>query len=336
MSARQFAAVAEEAGALAGFGRANVSMVLADARADDCPIVYVNEAFERTTGYQRSSVIGRNCRFLQGEETDKAVVDRLRHAIEGGTDVAVDILNYRADGEPFTNRLIVAPITNADGVILYFLGIQKELYPHERTREALDAALGRLRGRVARDLSTLLDGIGAHDGRVEPFGAPGMRRRLECLELVHDAIRAGPGGRPAVEAGSLLSRIAAAIAHAEGRPGLRYTQSLETLDVSPDAAVRLGLLASEVLSNAFRHAFERLDEGSVELRMSRLAGGGLRLTVGDDGVGLPRGRALPDPATFGGRLVGSLCAGLEATLSPVRGAAGTVVVLDVPAGATEI
>ena len=344
MTGRKLASVVDDGAALAGFSRASVSMVLSDARAEDQPIVYVNQAFERTTGYTRSAAIGRNCRFLQGEATDKAQVDRLRAAIESREDVAVDIVNYRADGRPFVNRLIVAPITDASGDTIYFLGIQKEVEGDDRdSAEALDALLPKLHARLRHDIDLVLGPSPIADApdRQEAFEA--MRRRLECLQFVYEGMtlsagadRADPGRRGVwLDLGSILSRVAGAVAHEEGRPGIRYTQTIEAMDVTLDAGVRIAMLCSEIVSNAFLHAFDRIDEGVVDMRMSRLAAGGLRMTVSDDGLGLPAGRPFPDPDTVGGRLVGALAEGLEATITPVRGAAGTVLVVDVPAGIVE-
>jgi len=339
---RKLASVVDDREALAGFSRVHVSMVLTDPRAADNPIVYVNSAFERTTGYERSAVIGRNCRFLQGEETDKADVDRLRQAVEDGTDVTVDITNYRADGASFTNRLIIAPIFDVDGQIMYFLGIQKDLQDSERERQELDDLLVTVKARVADDLSMVLEGIGAEEG-TDPFALASMTRRLEVLQLVYESMKLsdelandGPGEQDhGIDLGSLLSRIAAAIAHEDGKPGIRYIQEIEAKDVNLGSAIRLSLLVSEVLSNAFGHAFERMEEGFIELRMARLAAGGVRIVVTDDGVGLPPNAPFPDPGTTGGRLMQTMTDGLDATLTAVRGAAGTVVMVDVPAGITE-
>ncbi|WP_308915644.1 PAS domain-containing protein [Jannaschia sp. LMIT008] len=339
MTRRRLATVVDEQTALDGFSRVRVAMVLTDPRADDNPIVYVNAAFERTTGYERSAVIGRNCRFLQGDRTEKADVDALRGAIAASEDVTVDIVNYRADGEPFTNRLIVAPIHDARGEVIYFLGIQKELHPSERERDELGDLLRKIRGRVAGDLSEVLDGL--DDGLDDPDPAHRygqLHRRLGCLQQVYEAMRLADDQRPAaararIDLGALLSRIATGIAHEDSQPGIRYVQAIERIDAGADAAVRVSLLLSEVLSNAFAHAFDRMDEGLVECRVTQLAAGGLRVTVTDDGVGLPAGALYPDPGTMGGRLIARLLAGLDATLSPVRGAAGTVVVIDVPVDA---
>lgn len=332
---RRLAEVAKEESLLAGFSRVRVAMVLTDPSAEDNPIVYVNSAFERTTGYSRASAIGRNCRFLQGEDTPKRDVDALRDAIRESRDVSVDILNYRATGEPFLNRLIIAPITDEDGEVIYFLGIQKELGEGERPHGD-DDVLNKIRQRVQDDLSMVLDTIRRpEDDTALDFDA--MSRRLECLQLVYESMELSDsqGAERGIDLGSLLSRIGTAIAHEEGRPGVRFTQSIEPMLVSLEGAVRVSLVVSEVLANAFDHAFDRLEEGLVELRVTQLAAGGLRVVIADDGVGLPSNRPFPDPDTIGGRLIERMTEGLDATLTPVRGAAGTVVMIDVPVGVTE-
>ncbi|MBM2576239.1 PAS domain-containing protein [Jannaschia sp. Os4] len=323
-------------GLLQGFSRVRVAMVLTDPRADDNPIVYVNDAFERTTGYQRSAVIGRNCRFLQGEETAKRDVDRIRDAVENHEDVSVDILNYRADGRPFNNRLVIAPITDGDDNIIYFLGIQKELGENDPKAHG-DDILVKIGERVRTDLAMVLETIGDFSDEGEEPDFEAMSRRLETMQLAYESMKLSDEQEEAgIDLGSLLSRVGAAIAHEMSKPGVRFVQHIEATEVNLDAAVRAALIVSEVLANAFEHAFDRMDEGFVEMRVARLAAGGLRITVTDDGVGMGRNTVFPDPETIGGRLLAKMCDGLDATLTPVRGAAGTVVVVDVPVGPTEL
>ncbi|WP_371154776.1 PAS domain-containing protein [Jannaschia sp. 2305UL9-9] len=335
---RKLASVIDDQAALAGFSRVRVAMILTDARAEDNPIVYVNSAFERTTGYSRSAVIGRNCRFLQGERTDKASVDRIRNAIAAGDDITVDIQNYRADGRPFMNRLIIAPISDSDGDVIYFLGIQKEISDGEIEEKAANTLLSNVRGRVQEDLGLVIDSIQNADIS-DPLDFDAMTRRLECLQLVYESMRLSEAQERfgnGIDLGALVSRVASGVAHEEGRSGIRYLQSVEPMIVNPDSAVRVSILLSEVLSNAFAHAFDRIDEGVVELRMVKLAAGGLRMTITDDGVGLPQNVPFPNPATVGGRLIQTLTDGLDGTITPVRGAAGTVVMIDVPVGVADV
>ncbi|MEL7092616.1 MAG: PAS domain-containing protein [Pseudomonadota bacterium] len=322
-----------------GFTRAGVSMVLTNPNIEDNPIVYVNQAFTRCTGYARSATIGRNCRFLQGPETRKEDVDKLRAGIEADETVAVDILNYRANGEPFLNRLIVSPIHDMDGKTQYFMGIQKEMRKGDTSTSAeeINAQLIEIQNRVASDLSMIIGMIRQQSGATsvpEDFAA--LSRRIETLQLLYEEMKLSDqqSNRDSIQMGSYLSRLAAAIAHIEGRSGIRLSLQIEPLEVPIETATRVGLVMSELLTNAFQHAFERIDMGLVEVRMSRLSAGGLRLIVADDGVGIPADMEWPHSATVGGRITSGLIEGLEGTLQLGRGAAGSYITIDVPAGAT--
>jgi PAS domain S-box-containing protein len=341
--------VLDDSQALAGFSRLSVAMVITNPNSDDNPIVYINDAFERTTGYQRSRVIGRNCRFLQGPDTDPKAVQMIRNAIESGEDVSVDILNYRATGEAFMNRLLIAPISDGFGKPVYFLGIQKELREDEKDRssDATRLHLDTVCSRVGQDLGLIVNSLvdnAEADGALSPEARKRqlrmldvLPRRLECLQFVYEEMKLADEqwNRDGIDLGSLLSRISHTIAHNEGRPGVRFVSLVEPLEVNLDAAIRMALITFELVSNAFQHAFDGLDQGYLELRVNRLAAGGLRMTISDDGVGIPRKMSFPSANSVGGRLVASLLEGLDGTLNVVRGAAGTVIMIDVPVGFTD-
>ena len=327
--------------AFAGFSRLSISLVLTDPRQPDNPIVYVNDAFTRTTGYAREAAVGRNCRFLQGEATDKRDVDAIRAAIDSARDVSVDILNYRANGTPFVNRLIIAPILGDDGQPMFFLGLQKELVETDRGADHRISTehLRQIQALVRRDLSLVLASLREPDAGEPPLPERNLKalpRRLETLQFVYEELRHARRLRNAavLDLGGLIGRIASAISHDEGRAGVRFVQMVESCEVGLETATRIALIVSEALHNAFVHAFDRLDEGRLELRVTRLTGGGLRIVVADDGVGLPRDAVWPSHRTAGGRLVRDLLVGLDATLNVSRGAAGTVVLIDVPVDLT--
>lgn len=322
-----------------GYSRAHVGMVVTNPLLDDNPIVYVNQAFTRMTGYGRSAAIGRNCRFLQGEDTDKADVDKLRASIETEETVTVDIVNYRANGQPFLNRLIVTPIFDARGEIRYFLGIQKELREEDTSSrtERINQQLMEIQDRVHSDLSMIIGMIRqqSHATSVpEDFAA--LSRRIETMQLLYEEMKLSDSqsNRDSIQMGSFISRLCAAIAHVEGRSGVRFSLQVESMNAPIETAARVGLVVSELVTNAYQHAFDRLDMGLVEVRMSRLSEGGLRLLVTDDGVGIPPSTDWPDATTVGGRIVNGLIEGLEGTLQLCRGAAGSVITIDVPASAT--
>lgn len=104
----------------------NNSVVISDARPPDMPITYVNSHFERMTGYTAAEVVGRNCRFLQGDETNQAARHTLRNAIENRESCHVSLSNYRKDGTPFVNELYISPVYDQNGELTHFIGVQHE------------------------------------------------------------------------------------------------------------------------------------------------------------------------------------------------------------------
>ena len=101
-----------------------MSVVITNPALPDNPMIYVSDAFERQTGYAAEEAIGRNCRMLQGADTNQEAVQAIRHALKARTTFTIDILNYRKDGTPFTNRLRIRPLFDQRGELLYFVGAQ--------------------------------------------------------------------------------------------------------------------------------------------------------------------------------------------------------------------
>lgn len=104
-----------------------IAAVISDPRRPDNPIVECNDAFVALTGYSAAEIIGQNCRFLTGPGTEAELSQQLRSAIRERRPVLVEILNYKKDGTPFRNAVLVAPIFGSDGSLEYFLGSQMEV-----------------------------------------------------------------------------------------------------------------------------------------------------------------------------------------------------------------
>ena len=102
-------------------------VTLSDPDLEDSPIVYANKAFEDICGYSQEEIIGHNCRFLQGTDRDQPELDRLRAAIKKGEAVEVTLRNYRKNGELFYNRLVVKPLFDERGNVVYYLGVQYDI-----------------------------------------------------------------------------------------------------------------------------------------------------------------------------------------------------------------
>jgi PAS domain S-box-containing protein len=110
------------------------SVVITNPARPDNPMIFVSDEFEKQTGYTARESLGKNCRFLQGPETDPAAVEAIRAALRDKREITIDILNYRKDGRKFWNRLRIRPLYGDDGKVMFFAGAQNPI-PEEEVRK---------------------------------------------------------------------------------------------------------------------------------------------------------------------------------------------------------
>jgi len=140
-----------------------IAAVLSNPRLPDNPIIECNDAFVALTGYQSEEIIGHNCRFLTGADTEPWLTETLRNGIRRRQPVMVEILNYKKDGTPFRNAVMVAPIFDGDGELEYFLGSQVEIAEdiaraNDARRQAAFDRIAALSGRQREVLLQLASG----------------------------------------------------------------------------------------------------------------------------------------------------------------------------------
>lgn len=296
-----------------------VSLVLADPHREDCPVVFANRAFTRLTGYSEAAVLGRNCRFLQGEETREEDRRTIREALREVREVTVDIANYRADGSKFMNRLVVTPLHAPDGELLYFLGLQVErgvLTADEQRIAELDERLRELQHRVKNHLGMILGLIRIQARSDDPKEIVDvLSRRVRSISLLYDEFwdnmqrKAGD----TIDAGAYISRVASALHELDGRPDVRLNIDVTAMAMSIDDAGRLGLAVSEIITNAFQHGFRERESGEIRVALTERDGRRV-VTVTDDGRGIPPGR-WPGRDSLGSRIVTELVARISGELS---------------------
>ena len=183
-----------------------IAAVISNPRLQDNPIVECNDAFSALTGYARDEIIGRNCRFLTGPDTEPALTERLQAGIREQRPTMVEILNYKRDGTRFRNAVLVAPIFGAAGELEYFLGSQVEM-PDDakfssdaRHRDAVDRiasltsrqrevvvhlAAGKLNKQIAYDLGLSERTVKMH--RATVLQALGLRTTADIIRLAIEA-----------------------------------------------------------------------------------------------------------------------------------------------------
>ncbi len=280
--------------------RSQLAMVMTDAHACDDPITYVNAAFEAMTLYPREAALGRNCRFLQGPQTDPADVERIREGLRSEHEFQVTLTNHRADGTPFRNQLLITPVHDDSGQLSAHFAILREVAPPMAAADGDDddavELLRELQHRVKNHLAMIVSMIRVQAARdVTPDSLRAIGRRVEALALLYEEMMKAdgpPGADRTIAAGTYLGRIAAVVSGLQARNDVEMSLDCDTLELTLDTAARLGLLLSEFLTNALEHAFEGRAGGTVRVRLDRMDGN-VRLTVEDDGIGMPEGTDWP-------------------------------------------
>ena len=279
-----------------------VNISIADGRASDFPLAYVNPSFTATTGYSAEEAIGRNCRFLQGPDTSRDAVQALRRSIETEQPVSVELLNYRKNGTPFLNSLRMAPVHDTDGRLISFIGIQADVTA-ERQRAKTDLhrqrveALGQLAGGMAHQLNNLLQPIITLASLHRPaIGDPEIASDVDVLlesarqaaDVVRGALAFARRSEAVASDACLADMVREQVAFIRSmlpvtvRVHVTVAAEAETLR-APISATQL----SQVLANLMINASNAMaGDGRVDIELT-LHEQGAAVTVRDNGPGIP-------------------------------------------------
>ncbi|MBA5800413.1 PAS domain-containing protein [Rhizobium changzhiense] len=283
----------------AAFKATRMPMIVTDPNQADNPIIFCNAAFEKLTGYSSSEAVGRNCRFLQGPETNPATVARIRAAVSAGSDIAIDILNYKKDGEPFWNALFLSPVRDQTDKIVYFFASQLD-FTNVRSREAdLAAARHRAEEEVAANTEKLETALKARSLLVHEVDHRVKNNLLTMASIVklQTRITRDEGQKRALR--SVLNRVEALstvqrklftledvsrfdvadftkelvtdLVEAVGREDIRLTLDLYPLYVPAVKATPLALIVNELVGDAVRRGLSD-GGGDIHVVVKRLNG----------------------------------------------------------------
>jgi PAS domain S-box-containing protein len=290
---------------------APTGIVVADPALPDCPLVFCNPAFLKITGYAAEEVLGRNCRFLQGPATDKEAVRAIRRALHEQKAITIELVNHRRDGRKFTNELRLAPMHDAEGQLVAFVGVQHDVSARKRAEREAEKQR-RAAERASREKSDFLAFM-SHEVRTPLHGVMGtlslvLDTHLDAEQRAYaeTARRCGVTLLNTVNELLDLSRMEAGrlvIAH---EPFALADVVRGVLDLLAPAAVEKGLEISasldhllparlmgdgnrlrQVLINLGDNAVKFTHRGSVEFRIAALPDGRVGFAVTDTGIGIP-------------------------------------------------
>ena len=268
---------------------AEVGISIADPNQPNEPLVYVNNGFERITGYDGEEAVGRNCRFLQGPTTSESAAERFREAIENRETATVELVNYRRDGTPFWNRVQLNPVFDESGDLTHYLGFQTDITERRRTEKLIQLLNRVLRHNLRNDMNAIRGWATAiRDGEAtDPTDAGARIERLsrELSELSEHARELEEQARRDREPRRLdpaaIVRDAAAEIH-EQYPDASVTLSGDT-DRAICAGTELEVALVELIENAVKHDPGPSPPVGVAVRDD---GEWIEIVVSDDGPGI--------------------------------------------------
>lgn len=277
------------------FQRTKMPLVVSDARQPDYPIVLANDAFLDLTGYAAEELLGRNCRFLQGEATSDTAVAQIRAAIAQENEATIEILNYRKDGTSFWNQLHLSPIYDEQGVLAYYFASQIDVTDNRRVR-MLEEAEHRLLLEVdhrTKNVLAIVDSIVrlSRSDNAASYAAS-VQQRVQALSRTHMLL--AENGWQEVELADII------------RTQVQIFDRGDIVIEGPKVMIPasstqpLGLALHELAANAALH-------GALSQRR-----GGLRISWEQDASGLTltwQERGGPKPPAEPGRGFGSLLLG---------------------------
>jgi PAS domain S-box-containing protein len=285
---------------------APIGITISNPALPDNPVIYANAAFERITGYPVEEVVGRNCRFLQGEDTDPETVDRMRRAVDNWDPVTVEVRNYRRNGEEFWNQVTIAPLYDEDGEPSHYVGFQQDVTGRKRAERNLETERDRLallnqivRHDIRNDMSVALGWGGELADRIDTEDEDAFERIMtaathtkELTEAVGDLIDILGTADPELEAIRVDSVLRTEVERV--RSNFDYRSQSITIrgdDDLPAVSVRATSILSSVFGNLLDNAVFHNDKSEIEIRVgAEVQDDTVVVRVADNGPGIPDAR----------------------------------------------
>lgn len=267
---------------------ATIGITITDPSLPDNPMIYVNDQFTEMTGYDRSEVLGRNCRFLQGEQTDQQSVALIRRAIDEERPISEIIVNYRKNGEPFYNGLDVMPVRDDSDEVTHFLGFQRDITEFVQNRRRVSVLDRVLRHNVRNRMNV----VTGYAEQLLSHEDPEVREAAERIQAAGDELlQQSETARQFRDVASnetntigtrdLVNDVVDAVDEVRsGYPDVDITTALpETAPIRGDEGVSLAV--AELVENAAEHGLPPI-EISIEIDPEETT-----LSVSDGGDGIP-------------------------------------------------
>jgi PAS domain S-box-containing protein len=338
-------------------------MIVTDVTLPGNPIVFANSAFLELSGYTLDELLGQDPHFMNGERTDPAAIQRYETAIKEGREERLEILQYRKDGTPFRAALFASPLSDGQGTVtnhfLSYLDITQRFEAEEslrvltlelerrveaRTRE-LEATNGMLSNLVAererliievnhraKNSLTIAASLLGIQGRRQPDHSVRIlfeeaQQRLNAMARVHDLLSKSESAQR-VDAATYVRDLCEALRPITENDDRIHMEARveEGVLIEADVAVPLGIVLTELVTNAVKYAFPAPASGTIVVELQRGEPGRAKLVIRDDGIGMLHHRE----GSLGYGLVRSLVQQINGDID-IKNDAGLTVTISFPA-----
>lgn len=301
----------------------NIGVSITDQTQEDNPLIFVNKGFSDLTGYDDDEILGKNCRFLQNDDSDQEALYELREAIEKGLATKVVLRNYKKDGTAFWNELSISPIYDRAKDQKYFVGIQNDVTELIETRNELqelldekEVLLQEIHHRIKNNLAVIVAlmelKIMESQNEETVTSLKQTRTRIFSISQVHELLYQ----QESLNEIDFKQYVEGLVTHlkttyADDPKKVTFNLDLVPLALSLDQAVPCGMLLSELVTNAFKHGFRNQEEGEIHIYIFE-SEGWVHAEVTDNGEGLPADTKLEDTEKFSQSILNILLRQLEA------------------------
>lgn len=309
------------------FDKSPEGMVISDMTRKDEPIIYCNDTFLEITGYNRDEIVGKNCRFLQREDTQQMGLQLLRAAVKSSQSCRVVLRNYTKDGSLFYNRLSLFPVEDEHGHAHCYIGIQDDITSLvtnrkyiSKLKEEKQALVSEVHHRVKNNMavvSSLLDL--EMNSEMPSLALEKSRMRIDSMSTIHENVY-NQEGFARVDFDKVIRslhdyhRQDKEEEEREEQPDLHYIMDTEKVTLNINQAIPLSMIFSELLHNVYGHAYESGESGKVRVKLDEPTEDTVLLEVTDDGQGVTDFTKLYQPETMGYNVIHTLVQQLNADL----------------------
>jgi PAS domain S-box-containing protein len=304
-----------------------IAIIVSDMKGTE-RVVYANPEFEKLSGQASEALFNQPWSTLQGQEQGRDPPRELGPAIKDSNDFVGTFRIERAAGDPTYADAYSNVIEDDEGVPAYRLAVLVDVGAHgpqdreeleEKLREK-DARLMEIQHRVKNNLQmiTALMRIEARNasGKMDTAPFDRLAGRIEAVQILYSLLADQDRKADQIDLGVYLSDIASSVLRAHAVEGIRLETKVDSYPVSVNVALPTGLVVNELLTNALKHAFAGRDGGTITLS-SLSEDGGCRITIADDGIGLPEGTEWPARGKLSAMIVQSLRQNARARLDVV-------------------